>query len=116
MRRVVGISRSQRGRRALMSAVTLALVTLQLLFQLQTADANLKIVWRLLVLSFDNPATQALDELACAKSPCDDTTRDVLTIARIAAAASKRAELPGSELLPQRVDPFSGITRSPPLA
>ena len=96
------------------AVVALALLVLQLLLQLQTADATLKIVWRLLVLSFDNPATQVLDELACEKSPCHDSTRDVLTIAGVAAEASRRTESSGPELLAQRVDLIFGITRSPP--
>jgi hypothetical protein len=115
MRRFVATIGGTRGQRGWTASVASALLAFQLLFVLHTADANLKIVWRLLVLSFDNPATQALDELASAKSPYDDSTRHVLTIARIAAAASRRTELPGSELFPPRVDLCSCITRSPPL-
>jgi hypothetical protein len=115
MRKFVVTIGGQRRRRGWTAVVALALLVLQLLLQLQTADANLKIVWRFLVLSFDNPATQVLDELACAKSPCHDSTRDVLTMARIAAEASRRTESSGPELFAQRVDLFFGITRSPPL-
>jgi hypothetical protein len=86
------------------------------LVQFSGPHASLNILWRFMILSFDNPATQILDELVLEKSPFFDALGDILTVARLLARASHSAPLLAaagfatSEVLSGRV------SRSPPVA
>jgi len=103
-----------RCRRSVAAAVLF--VGLLALVQFSGPQASLNILWRFMVLSWDNPATQILDELILEKSSFFDALGDLLTVARLLARASHSALLlaaPGfatSEVL------AGCICRSPPVA
>jgi len=51
--------------------------------------AAVSVIWRNSVISFDNPATQILDELASQKAPHADPLFEVGTALRTAASSSR---------------------------
>ena len=101
-------------RRAVLGGIWI-LIVLACLVQVEAPHAVLNIVWRLTVLSFDNPATQTLDELACETPFCTDAGIDATARARLLPDASDRVVEPSSERL-QHLARSGCITRSPPLA
>jgi hypothetical protein len=85
------------------------------LIQISGPRASLNILWRYIIFSFDNPATQVLDELALEKTPFADGLQEVLALAHLAARSSRTASLPASEgVVPSEVL-SARISRSPPL-
>lgn len=101
---------------ARIAAVVLFLALL-LPLQLAGPQSSLNILWRFVVLSYDNPATQALDELALEKTAFTDALEDVLVRTRLAASSPSR-RLP-SPAVPgfATSEALSGHAgRSPPLA
>jgi hypothetical protein len=96
-----------------MGRVLLLLALLALLL-VQVPRASLNIVWRFAVLSFDNPATQVLDELACATTPYADSTAEARE--SVAVAAPGRLVWLQEPRAGQRPALVAGITRSPPAA
>jgi len=98
------------------AAVIWALLLLALLALLlvQVPQASLNIVWRFAVLSFDNPATQLLDELTCASAPYADSAAEARESARVVSAASRRLAPPQGPHAGQSPALSAGITRSPP--
>jgi hypothetical protein len=95
-----------------------AVVALALLASLQVVAplASLNILWRFTVLSFDAPASQALDELALQKTPFADPLGDVLARGSLAASCPRGSAVPASEGH-DRPETWSGVgTRSPPTA
>ena len=101
-----------------MKPVRVALVFLALvaLVQLEWPRALLSILWRGAVLSFDNPATQALDELASGATPVADPTRDARRSTRAAAVVSAPLALQRVVVAAGTATALAGITRSPPAA
>jgi hypothetical protein len=60
---------------------------------LAAPEAAVRVVWRSSVLSFDNPATQVLDELASQKAPRADPLLEADAALRTAASSSRRLAL-----------------------
>jgi hypothetical protein len=93
--------------------ICLGFVAVLLMAAFEVPSASSRIVWRLLVLSFDSPATQSCDELACQSSQTsepDETdryTRLVTPPAGRLAAVARRPHRAPVTLSP-------GITRAPP--
>jgi hypothetical protein len=79
-------------------------------------QASVSIVWRLAVLSFDNPLTQALDELALEQSPFKAPLDELLEATRLAGDAWGRAlpPAPASRASAPLASDLAG--RAPPLA
>jgi hypothetical protein len=95
-------------------AILFIVVTLFALTVLQAPNASLRIFWRFAVLSFDNPSTQALDELASESSTSSGIATGAREFVRLVPTArlmpAVEASRPGGAAL------SSGITRSPPAA
>ncbi len=92
------------------------LVGLLSVVQLQSAHATLNILWRYTVVSWDNPATEIEDQLACETAPSLDLAAEVRERVRMArTTAGLLATNPDDG---QHSSPAlsSGITRSPPTA
>src|SRR5262245_4767538 len=97
------------------AAVMLCLALL-VLIQVSGPRASLNILWRFLVVSFDNPATQVLDELALEKTAFADVLKEVLVLAHLATRSSWSAPLPAADgVVPSEVL-SARISRSPPFA
>ena len=94
----------------------LALVLLIGVAAFQAAEASTRILWRYMVLSWDNPATQIFDELVCESSPPSQAGTEAGQSTRLSVVASGR--LPADSVAPHPETPAlsSGITRSPPTA
>jgi hypothetical protein len=96
-----------------MLAATLAVAVLAL----TTAEApgsSMRIFWRYALLSFDNPATQLLDEMASASSGVTDAGAGAQTIGRLPLASRL---VPGPAAPPLQNPALSSrLTRSPPAA
>jgi len=98
-----------------LAAALLVLVVL-LLASLETPLASLRIAWRFMVLSFDSPVTQVMDDLVCESSPPSQAGADAGHWTRLAALVSApivpvSAPLRGGD--PSR---SSRSTRAPPAA
>ena len=102
--------------RGLHRLACLMLVVLMGLAVFQAAEASTRILWRFMVLSWDNPATQMFDELICESSPPSQAGAEAGQSTRLAVAAS--GQLPADLLAASHENPAlsSGITRSPPAA
>jgi len=96
------------------TALTLAAATLLLLVQIHAPLGTLNILWRYVVLSFDNPSTQILDELACEKVPCGTPVGEAGEATRLAAAVSQGLQSSVHAALPGKLALSSCIVRSPP--
>lgn len=81
----------------------------------QAADALSRTVSRVVLLSWDNPATQILDELICESAPPSQAGIEARLSARLAIQGSARVVDPVPPK-PLSSVPSSGITRSPPAA
>ena len=92
----------------------LFLIALLALAPLQASHGALNILWRYSVLSWDNPASLALDGLACASAPSTDPAGEALAHTRTADVETGR--LAPAREADGRPSPAlaSGITRSPP--
>lgn len=79
-------------------------------------QAAVSVFWRLAVLSFDNPLTQALDELALEQSPFRAPLDEVLAETRLAGRSWRRAPAPTPAS--RATDPLASdrAGRAPPLA
>lgn len=93
------------------SVVLLALIVGMVI---ASPHAAVSIVWRASLLSFDDPASQVLDELACQKTSHTDPLLEVDKALRAAAATSVR--LCPSALSADRQSPSLGYVeaRAPP--
>ena len=101
-----------RGRTRLV--LSAAMVVLLALTAVETCDASLRIFWRFAVLSYDNPATQLQDELACESSPTSQAGAEALHSARLA-VTTWRPLAPATVPLASDASALgSGITRAPP--
>jgi len=92
----------------------LFLIALLALAPLQASHGALNILWRYSVLSWDNPASLALDGLAGASAPSTDPAGEALAHTRTADVETGR--LAPAREADGRPSPAlaSGITRSPP--
>jgi hypothetical protein len=94
----------------------LGLVGLMMLGTVDAANASLRSLWRYAVLSYDNPATQHADELACESSPTSEAGADAHQFTRLACRPAGRLVPAAVELYGATPDPVAGITRAPPSA
>jgi len=94
-------------------AVLLALITLA---QIQWPLAHLGIVWRVVTLSWDDPATQVAQDLATETVPQAESGREVYERTRAAAQHATRMLLPTPERPSKSLATTGRITRSPPTA
>ena len=78
--------------------------------------ASLRIAWRFMVLSFDNPVTQVLDDLVCETSPPSEAGADARHWARLAARVSTRVVSVAAPLRAGGHVRSSSVTRAPPAA
>ncbi len=92
------------------------LVGLLSFVQFASSHAVLNILWRYTVLSWDNPATELQDELACSTAPCTDLAGEARESVRTAHGTARL--LPPGQDDGRRASPAlsAGITRSPPAA
>jgi hypothetical protein len=83
---------------------------------IQAAEASIRIVFRFVVLSWDNPATQVFDELVCETSAPSRAGSEAGQSTRLAVRAS--SHLVFDSVAPHPASPAlsSGITRAPPAA
>ena len=81
---------------------------------IQAAEASNRIVFRFVVLSWDNPATQVFDELVCETSAPSQAGSEAGQRTRLAVQVSSR--LASDSVAPHPASPAlsSGITRAPP--
>lgn len=101
-------------RRAVLSVVLL--LGLLALAHVQSRVAAVGVIWRTAVLSWDDPDTQLVEDLASQAAPVTDPSRLAHDHLRTAAQAHARAELPDSGEAPKHPALSGRITRSPPLA
>ena len=92
----------------------LALVLLVGLATVEAADASIRCLFRFLVLSYDNPATQLFDELVCESSPPSQAGVEAGHGTRLAAQYSGHLVTDSVAPHPEHPALSSGITRSPP--
>jgi hypothetical protein len=77
-------------------------------------QATVSIVWRSSLVSFDDPATQVLDELTSQKTPYADPLGEARAEARTAAASSRRLA-PGEPGCARSTQSRDGVdARAPP--
>jgi hypothetical protein len=98
-----------------LAAITLFLALLALL-QISAPRASLSILWRYVVISFDNPATQVLDELALEKTSFTDPLDDLLELGHLATSSSRPILPPPADGGARSDILFGRISRAPPLA
>ena len=94
--------------------LSVLMVALMAITAVETCDASLRIFWRFAVLSFDNPATQLQDELACEASPTSQAGTEALQSARLAVLAWRPLTVTSASLVFDPSALASGITRAPP--
>jgi hypothetical protein len=97
-------------------AIALLVVVALLVLTIDAPFAGLRIFWRYVVLSYDNPATQTLDEMACESSPPSQAGLDAGQSTRVAATSHGQLTVPDTPKRPGSPALSSGITRSPPAA
>lgn len=98
-----------------MTAAVVSLTALLALAQVHFVVAHFGPLWRTALLSWDSPATQIEDELACESLPHTDPSREprehaLLAPRRCGAVHAGSGIVPSSPALPSR------LTRSPPPA
>ena len=98
-----------------LAAALLVLVVLPLA-SLETPLASLRIAWRFMVLSFDSPATQVMDDLVCESSPPSQAGAEAGRWTRLAALASARIAPVSAPLSAGDPSFSSSGTRAPPAA
>src|SRR2546425_153706 len=94
-------------------AVLLAVVTLA---QIQWPFAHLAIVWRVVILSWDDPATQVAQDLATETVPQVESGREIYERTRAAGQHATSMLLPASERRSESPATTGRIPRSPPTA
>ena len=94
----------------------LSLALLMVVGAVSAADASLRILWRYAVLSFDSPATQHADELACESSPTSEAGAEARQSTRLACRPAGRLGPAAVELYGAAPDLGAGVTRAPPSA
>ena len=94
----------------------LALTALMVTGAIVAAEASLRILWRYVVLSYDNPATQHADELACESSPTSQAGADAHQSTRLASRPAGRLSVTDLDLYGAAFELGAGITRAPPSA
>jgi hypothetical protein len=92
----------------------LALAAMMVVSVAAAGDASLRIFWRYLVLSYDNPITQHADELACESSPISQAGADARHFTRLACRPAGHLASADVELYDAALDLGAGITRAPP--
>ncbi len=97
-------------RRRLACSTAILLLGFLGLAQVEAPHAFVNIVWRFAVLSFDNPATQALDELASTVLPLTPVGQAAVVVA----VRSGRVGPPRPAGHPARPTLSSRLTRAPP--
>lgn len=110
-----GASGAARRRRGNAAAVGLLIALLGVLLVLGP-QASVSIFWRLAVLSFDNPLTQALDELALEQSPFKAPLDELLDETRLAGRSWRRAPAPAPASRATGPLASDRAGRAPPLA
>lgn len=98
------------------SRLVVVLLVLLALVQLESPRAALSILWRGAVLSFDNPATQALDELVSGASPVADPAAEARRSTRAAAAVSTPFAHDVVAVAARPAADLARFTRAPPAA
>jgi hypothetical protein len=94
--------------------VSLALVLLTAVTASEAAEASLRIVWRFAVLSFDYPATLAIDELVSVSSPTSDAGAEARRSTRLAVGTWRPLAPLATPVAFSGIARLSGITRAPP--
>jgi hypothetical protein len=99
--------------RSIRWSAVLALLMLLALAQVEHGRALFAIIWRVAVVSWDNPATQVLEDTASQTLPHTDPSRLSHDHARLAARPSGRPAAPEAR---ETVSPAlsARLTRSPP--
>lgn len=92
------------------------LLGLLAIVQAESPRALVGIVWRVAVLSWDNPATQVAQDIATASVPRTDCSRDVYERARYSARSLGRAPLPELNHASEGPTLSRRVTRAPPAA
>jgi hypothetical protein len=104
-------------RRGRVNAAAVGLLLLFVAFlQLSGPQGSLSILWRLTSLSFDDPATQVLDELALVKTPFTDRSAELIALASLAARSSRRLPSIRSDASVSSALLSGSIARAPPAA
>lgn len=104
-------------RRGRVNAAAVGLLLLFVAFlQLSGPQGSLSILWRLTVLSFDDPGTQVLDELALVKTPFTDRCAELIALASLAARTSRRLPSVRPDASAPNGLHSRSIARSPPAA
>lgn len=98
-----------------LTVVCLFLVLVAFL-QISAPQASLEILWRAALLSFDNPATQLLDELAVEKTAFRDAFAELVASTRLAASCACRFLYVAPDAFALGELLWGCITRSPPVA
>lgn len=98
-----------------LAAALLVLVVL-LVASVETPLASLRIAWRFMVLSFDSPATQVMDDLVCESSPPSQAGAEAGHWTRLAALSSARIVPVAAPLRAVAPSLSSSGTRAPPVA
>jgi hypothetical protein len=102
--------------RAPLRLACLLLAVLIALAAFEAAGASTRILWRFVVLSWDNPATQLLDEMVCESSPPSQAGADAGQVTGLAVRPAGRLVADSAPACPDSHAFSSGITRSPPVA
>lgn len=90
------------------------LVGLLSVVQFESSHASVSILWRYAVLSWDNPATQIQDELACGTAPCADLAGEARESVRAVHLAPGVLAPSRNQTARESPAHSAGITRSPP--
>jgi hypothetical protein len=93
----------------------LTLLALLALAGAEQATAQLGIIWRVAVLSWDNPLTQLHDEVACQATLSADPSRQASDHARVALVPSGRLGLTAGGDGDEATPGPAHLTRSPPV-
>jgi hypothetical protein len=107
---------SARPRRRRGAGAAVLLLALLAFTQVWGPQASLNILWRFTVLSFDDPASQVLDELALETTSFADAQDEVLAVTRLAAMSARRTPLVRSDGFATSEVLSGRIGRSPPLS
>jgi hypothetical protein len=83
---------------------------------LETPVASVRIASRYLVLSFDSPTTQVLDDLVCESSPPSQAGAEAVHWTRLAARTSARFVVMAAPACASHDHFSSRLTRAPPTA
>jgi hypothetical protein len=96
-------------------ALVALLLLLLAMFQVSSPQGALHVVWRVAVLSFDDPATQILDQIALEKPSFADGLGQAIRTSRLAATAPCGIAVPPVPLAARRCVLGQFVGRSPPI-